>query len=150
MRKHGALPQNENVIAVKQKATNAYLYVVCLVSVVLMVVMVYVLYEEVFSPGGPQTVFTKAMSLISSNPECQRLLGDPIVGYVEGARRTRRIAHHNYEKVIIYKLGHRSSHGNVLYSHPLYSNFCSRTKRNKYHCSIDKTGMLFFSKQNRV
>ncbi|VDN43937.1 unnamed protein product [Gongylonema pulchrum] len=60
--------------------------------------MSYLLYEEVFSPAGPQAVFSKAMSLIRSDPDCQRLLGNSVVGYGEGRGRIKRIAHHTYQK----------------------------------------------------
>lgn len=86
-------------ISVKEKATNAYLYVAYVVSVVVMGGMAYLLYEEMLSPGAPQTVFSKALSLIKKDPECHKLLGDSIMGYVEGRGRMKQVPHHIYKKV---------------------------------------------------
>ncbi|VDN03028.1 unnamed protein product [Thelazia callipaeda] len=84
--------------SVKEKATNAYLYTAYLLSLVVMGGMAYLLYEEILAPGAPQTVFSKALSLIKKDPECCRLLGDSIVGYVEGRGRIKQVAHHSYKK----------------------------------------------------
>ncbi|OZC09117.1 TIM21 protein [Onchocerca flexuosa] len=75
---------------VKEKATNAYLYMAYVVSMIVMGGMAYLLYEEMLSPGAPQTVFSKALSLIKKDPECHKLLGDSIMGYVEGRGRMKQ------------------------------------------------------------
>ncbi|EFO21106.2 hypothetical protein LOAG_07387 [Loa loa] len=83
---------------VKEKATNAYLYMAYVVSVIVMGGMAYLLYEEMLAPGAPQTVFSKALSLIKKDPDCLRLLGDSIMGYVEGRGQIKQVAHHIYKK----------------------------------------------------
>uniref|UniRef100_A0A915PT26 Mitochondrial import inner membrane translocase subunit Tim21 n=1 Tax=Setaria digitata TaxID=48799 RepID=A0A915PT26_9BILA len=83
---------------VKEKATNAYLYMAYVVSVTVMGGMAYLLYEEMLAPGAPQTVFSKALLLIKKDPECHRLLGDSIMGYVEGRGRMKQVVHHIYKK----------------------------------------------------
>ncbi|VDN90153.1 unnamed protein product [Brugia pahangi] len=83
---------------VKEKATNAYLYIVYVVSMIVMGGMAYLLYEEILAPGAPQTVFSKALSLIRKDPNCLRLLGDSIMGYVEGSGRMKQVEHHIYKK----------------------------------------------------
>ncbi|KAM3725428.1 Mitochondrial import inner membrane translocase subunit [Dirofilaria immitis] len=83
---------------VKEKATNAYLYMAYVVSMLVVGGMTYLLYEEMFSPGAPQRVFSKALSLIKKDPECHRLLGDSIMGYVEGRGRMKQVVHHVYKK----------------------------------------------------
>lgn len=96
------------LILVKEKATNAYLYMAYVVSMVVMGGMAYLLYEEMLAPGAPQTVFSKALSLIKKDPDCLRLLGDSIMGYVEGRGRMKQVAHHIYKKVrsfVIFKSG---------------------------------------------
>ncbi|VDO29106.1 unnamed protein product [Onchocerca flexuosa] len=85
-------------ISVKEKATNAYLYMAYVVSMIVMGGMAYLLYEEMLSPGAPQTVFSKALSLIKKDPECHKLLGDSIMGYVEGRGRMKQVPHHIYKK----------------------------------------------------
>ncbi|KAL3982880.1 TIM21 family protein [Acanthocheilonema viteae] len=83
---------------VKEKATNAYLYMAYVVSMIVMGGMAYLLYEEMLAPGAPQTVFSKALSLIKKDPDCLKLLGDSIVGYVKGPGRMKQVAHHIYKK----------------------------------------------------
>uniref|UniRef100_A0A0R3RIK6 Mitochondrial import inner membrane translocase subunit Tim21 n=1 Tax=Elaeophora elaphi TaxID=1147741 RepID=A0A0R3RIK6_9BILA len=83
---------------VKEKATNAYLYMVYVVSMIVMGSMAYLLYEEMLAPGAPQIIFSKALSLIKKDPDCLRLLGDSIMGYVEGRGRMKQVAHHIYKK----------------------------------------------------
>ncbi|EJW78932.1 hypothetical protein WUBG_10159 [Wuchereria bancrofti] len=83
---------------VKEKATNAYLYMAYVVSMIVMGGMAYLLYEEILAPGAPQTVFSKALSLIRKDPDCLRLLGDSIMGYVEGPGRIKQVEHHTYKK----------------------------------------------------
>lgn len=86
-------------ISVKEKATNAYLYMAYVVSMIVVGGMAYLLYEEMLAPGAPQTIFSKALSLIKEDPDCLRLLGDSIVGYVKGRGRMKQVAHHIYKKV---------------------------------------------------
>ncbi|CAG9536022.1 unnamed protein product [Cercopithifilaria johnstoni] len=83
---------------VKEKATNAYLYMAYVVSMIMMGGMAYLLYEEMLAPGAPQTVFSKALSLIKKDPDCLRLLGDSIMGYVKGRGRMKQVAYHIYKK----------------------------------------------------
>lgn len=86
-------------ISVKEKATNAYLYMAYVVSMIMMGGMAYLLYEEMLAPGAPQTVFSKALSLIKKDPDCLRLLGDSVIGYVKGHGRMKQVTHYVYKKV---------------------------------------------------
>lgn len=80
------------------KIANAYHHVAYIISLVIMGGMTYLLYEEILAPGSPQTVFSKAMSLIQKDPKCHELFGDTIVGYTEGRGRMKPITHHYYKK----------------------------------------------------
>lgn len=89
------------IFSVKQRAKNMVLYSAFIASVAVLCGMCYLMYEQIFSPGSPQSVFSKSLTAIRTDPECKYFLGEKIKGYGEETYRGRRrhLAHHLYTKV---------------------------------------------------
>ncbi|CAD5226866.1 unnamed protein product [Bursaphelenchus xylophilus] len=75
---------------VKKGAENTFLYVTVLASVATLGGISYLLFEYFFAPNSPQRIYSKALELIRSDPQCQALIGSSITGFGEQSRRSRR------------------------------------------------------------
>uniref|UniRef100_A0A915IRZ5 Mitochondrial import inner membrane translocase subunit Tim21 n=1 Tax=Romanomermis culicivorax TaxID=13658 RepID=A0A915IRZ5_ROMCU len=85
---------------IKEGAKDVYYFGVFAVAVVAAGAMFYYIFQELFSSKSPNSVYSRALKVVTANEEIQMILGTPIKGFGEETRRGRRrhVAHAEYQK----------------------------------------------------